>query len=124
MAKIVINSKIISKDNEITEFNVNGILKDNKITYYEEKSIVSILVCPKEIFLVKEDEEKKLELNFKKGKITHTNYLIKDLNFNINISTKTNELKLLDNGFIIKYELYMNGELSDVFKYTLEWRDL
>ena len=124
MAKIVINSKIISKDNEITEFNVNGILKDNKITYYEEKSIVSILVCPKEIFLVKEDEEKKLELNFKKGKITHTNYLIKDLNFNINISTKTNEFKLLDNGFIIKYELYMNGELSDVFKYTLEWRDL
>ena len=66
----------------------------------------------------------KIYLEFEKNKSIITKYVIKDLGIELKLESITKELVINDNNIIIEYDLYMNGEFSDRFKYELEWRDL
>ena len=66
----------------------------------------------------------KIYLEFEKNKSIITKYVIKDMGIEVKLESKTKELIINDNNIIIEYDLYMNGEFSDRFKYELEWSDL
>jgi hypothetical protein len=42
----------------------------------------------------------------------------------IKLESKTKKLIINDHNIEVEYDLFMNGEFSDSFKYELEWRDL
>lgn len=66
----------------------------------------------------------KIYLEFEKNKSIITKYVIKDMGIELKLESITKELVINDNNIIIEYDLYMNGEFSDRFKYELEWSDL
>lgn len=124
MSKIVINSNIKSNStNEILN-NKKAIMKDDKISYQDAGINTSINVKKEEITLIRENDEMKITLKFKKNKKINSFYEIKDLKLKIEVMVDTKTLSITNNSIKINYDLYMNGEFSDNFNYDLEWRDL
>lgn len=124
MSKIIINSNVFSKNEKERLTNVKAILKDGKITYKEDGVSVSITLLKNKIILVRENDDMKLNLEFEENKTLTTKYVIKDLGINIKVETKTKKILINNNSFEIEYELFMNGEFSDNFKYNVEWSGL
>lgn len=124
MTKININSKISSRENKLIKLTTKGIIKDNKITYFDNDTSVCILILPNEIKLIRENKENKINLIFKENENQETFCLLKDLNMNIKVQTITKYLKINKNSFDVKYELYFDGELSDIFDFNVEWSEI
>ena len=85
---------------------------------------MNIIYEDEKIFITRENNDVKIDLEFKKDQSLITKYHIKDINTIIKLETITKELSILDNRIYIKYDLYMNEEFSDSFEFELEWRDL
>ena len=124
MSKIIINERIYSSNGEENINNKKAILKDNKISYDRNGFIMNIIYEDEKIFITRENNDVKIDLEFKKDQSLITKYHIKDINTIIKLETITKELSILDNRIHIKYDLYMNEEFSDSFEFELEWRDL
>ena len=124
MSKIIINERINSSNGEENINNKKAILKDNKISYDRNGFIMNIIYEDEKIFITRENNDVKIDLEFKKDQSLITKYHIKDINTIIKLETITKELSILDNRIYIKYDLYMNEEFSDNFEFELEWRDL
>lgn len=124
MSKIKINSSISGKETEEYKISTNGIKNDNIITYKDDNSLVNIVLSENTISIKRENDEMHQTLKFEKNKENKTNYFIKELNMDIILKTKTNDLLITKDSIRIEYELYMNEEYSDVFTYFLEWSDL
>lgn len=124
MSKIKINSKIFGKESEEYKISVNGIKKDNIITYKDDNALVNIELSDAAISIKRENNEMTQTLKFEEKKENKTNYFIKEFNMDITLITKTKKLLIEKNSIKIEYELYMNEEYSDTFTYTLEWSDL
>ncbi len=124
MSKIIINERIYSSNGEENINNKKAILKDNKISYDRNGFIMNIIYEDEKIFITRENNDVKIDLEFKKNQSLITKYHIKDINTIIKLETITKELSILDNRIYIKYDLYMNEEFSDSFEFELEWRDL
>lgn len=124
MSKIIINERIYSSNGEENINNKKAILKDNKISYDRNGFIMNIIYEDEKIFITRENNDVKIDLEFKKDQSLITKYHIKDINTIIKLETITKELSILDNRIYIKYDLYMNEEFSDSFEFELEWRDL
>ncbi len=124
MSKIIINERINSSNVEENINNKKAILKDNKISYDRNGFIMNIIYEDEKIFITRENDDVKIDLEFKKDQSLITKYHIKDINTIIKLETITKELSILDNRIYIKYDLYMNEEFSDSFEFELEWRDL
>ena len=124
MSKIIINERIYSSNGEENINNKKAILKDNKISYDRDGFIMNIIYEDEKIFITRENNDVKIDLEFKKDQSLITKYHIKDINTIIKLETITKELSILDNRIYIKYDLYMNEEFSDSFEFELEWRDL
>ena len=124
MSKIIINERINSSNGEENINNKQAILKDNKISYDRNGFIMNIIYEDEKIFITRENNDVKIDLEFKKDQSLITKYHIKDINTIIKLETITKELSILDNRIYIKYDLYMNEEFSDSFEFELEWRDL
>lgn len=124
MSKVIINHNIKStKENDVLK-EKKGILKDNTITYNHKGVIIKITFLNNKVFFERENKDMKIYLEFEKNKSIITKYVIKDLGIELKLESITKELVINDNNIIIEYDLYMNGEFSDRFKYELEWRDL
>ena len=54
----------------------------------------------------------------------NSKYVIKDMGIEIKLESKTKNLIINDNKIMVEYDLFMNGEFSDSFKYEVEWSDL
>lgn len=124
MSKIIINSNVFSKNERERLNNVKAILKDGKITYKKDDINVSITLLKDKIILIRENDDMRLNLEFEKNKTLTTKYVIKELGIEIKVETKTKKLLINNNSFEIEYELFMNGEFSDNFNYSVEWSDL
>ena len=124
MSKIIINERINSSNGKENINNKKAILKDNKISYDRNGFIMNIIYEDEKIFITRENNDVKIDLEFKKDQSLITKYHIKDINTIIKLETITKELSILDNRIYIKYDLYMNEEFSDSFEFELEWRDL
>lgn len=124
MPKIIINSSVKSNNDEEILTNLKAILKDGLITYKKDGVNVSINIKDSSVILIRENEEMKITLEFKKNKRTNSFYDIKTLKLRIKVTVETKELVINSNSLSIKYDLYLNGEFSDSFNYNLEWRDL
>ena len=124
MFKIIINERINSSNGEENINNKKAILKDNKISYDRNGFIMNIIYEDEKIFITRENNDVKIDLEFKKDQSLITKYHIKDINTIIKLETITKELSILDNRIYINYDLYMNEEFSDSFEFELEWRDL
>lgn len=124
MSKIIINSNVFSKNEEERLTNVKAILKDGTINYKNNGVNVIVTLLKDKIILVRENDNMKLTLEFEENKNLITKYVIKDLEVEIKVETKTNRLIINNNNFEIEYELFMNDEFSDTFNYKVEWSEL
>lgn len=124
MSKIKVNSIIHSNNEEDVIVSCYGIKNDNLITYKDNSAFVNILLTKNFISITRENDEFKLKLCFKNNGKCTSDYFIKDISLNIEVLTNTKRLEIDDNKITIEYELFLNGELSDVFVYTMEWSDL
>lgn len=123
MSKIIINGLVSSKSNKETINNEKAIYKDNNITYKLNGVLVNIKLLDNRVLITRENDEMKLSLEFEEYKNISSKYLVKDLNLNIKVETKTKKLVMEDSKLEIEYDLYMNDEFSDSFTFNLEWRD-
>lgn len=124
MSKIIVNHNIKSTlENEEIK-NKKGILKDNTITYNYAGIMISVKIFKNKVFLERENEDVKICLEFEENKSIVTKYVIKDMKLEIKLESKTKKLIINDHNIEVEYDLFMNGEFSDSFKYELEWRDL
>ncbi len=124
MSKIKIKVAIFSKDEKPYIENKLAIKRDNNITYYDNGSLISLLIKQNKVILRKNNKDIKLNLEFEKDKSLTGFYFIKDLNIKIKAKAKTKKLKINDNSIKIEYDLFMNDEFSDSFIYNIEWSDL
>lgn len=124
MSKIIINGTVFSKNESERLTDVKAILKDGKINYKYNGVNVCVILLNDKVVLTRENDDMKLHLEFEENKRLITTYVIKKLGINIKVETKTKELCINNNGFSIKYDLFMNGEFSDTFDYNLEWSEL
>ena len=124
MSKIIISGTVFSKNESERLTDVKAILKDGKINYKYNGVSVCVILLNHKVVLTRENDDMKLHLEFEENKRLITTYVIKKLGINIKVETKTKELCINNNGFSIKYDLFMNGEFSDTFDYNLEWSEL
>ena len=124
MSKIIVNHNIKSTlENEEIK-NKKGILKDNTITYNYAGIMISVKIFKNKVFLERENEDVKICLEFEENKSIVTKYVIKDMKLEIKLESKTKDLIINYNKIMVEYDLFMNGEFSDSFKYEVEWSDL
>ena len=124
MSKIIVNHNIKSTlENEEIK-NKKGILKDNTITYNYAGIMISVKIFKNKVFLERENEDVKICLEFEENKSIVTKYVIKDMKLEIKLESKTKKLIINDHYIEVEYDLFMNGEFSDSFKYEVEWSDL
>ena len=107
MSKIIVNHNIKSTSSLEVVKDKKGILKDNIITYNHDGAMIKLKLLENKIFFERENKDVKIYLEFEKNKSIITKYII-----------------INDNNLMIEYDLFMNGEFSDSFKYELEWSDL
>ena len=124
MSKIMINGNIFSSNDKEYIKDIKAIKKDNTITYSKDGIKVKIQLLDNKVLLERENDNMKLNLEFEENKKLVSKYVIKDLNLNIKIETKTNRLIIDKNIIKAQYDLFMNGEFSDNFIFELEWSEL
>lgn len=124
MSKIMINGNIFSSNDKEYIKDIKAIKKDNTITYSKDGTKVKIQLLDNKVLLERENDNMKLNLEFEESKKLVSKYVIKDLNLNIKIETKTNRLIIDKNIIKAQYDLFMNGEFSDNFIFELEWSEL
>ncbi len=124
MSKIIINEQINSSNGKENINNKKAILKDNKISYERNGFIMKIIIDDEKIYVIRENNNVKINLEFKKDQSLTTKYIIKDMNTNVDLKTVTKKLSIQDNRICIEYDLYMNDKFSDNFEFKLEWRNL
>ena len=128
MSKIMINGNVFSSNDKEYIKDIKAIKKDNTITYSKDGIKVEIYKENKQdwnkVLLERENDNMKLNLEFEENKKLVSKYVIKDLNLNIKIETKTNRLIIDKNMIKAQYDLFMNGEFSDNFIFELEWSEL
>ena len=124
MSKIIVNHNIKSTSSTEVVKDKKGILKDNIITYNHNGVMIRLKLLENKIFFERENKDVKIYLEFEKNKSKITKYVIKDMGIEIKLESKTKNLIINDNKIMVEYDLFMNGEFSDSFKYEVEWSDL
>lgn len=124
MSKIIVNHNIKSTSSIEVVKDKKGILEDNIITYNHDGAMIKLKLLENKIFFERENKDVKIYLEFEKNKSIITKYIIKDMGIEIKLESKTKNIIINDNNLMIEYDLFMNGEFSDSFKYELEWSDL
>lgn len=124
MSKIIVNHNIKSTSSLEVVKDKKGILKDNIIIYNHDGAMIKLKLLENKIFFERENKDVKIYLEFEKNKSIITKYIIKDMGIEIKLESKTKNIIINDNNLMIEYDLFMNGEFSDSFKYELEWSDL
>lgn len=124
MSKIIVNHNIKSTFSLEVVKDKKGILKDNIITYNHNGVMIRLKLLENKIFFERENKDVKIYLEFEKNKSIITKYVIKDMGIEIKLESKTKNLIINDNKIMVEYDLFMNGEFSDSFKYEVEWSDL
>lgn len=124
MSKIIVNHNIKSTSSLEVVKDKKGILKDNIITYNHDGVMIKLKLLENKIFFERENKDVKIYLEFEKNKSIITKYVIKDMGIEIKLESKTKNLIINDNKITVEYDLFMNGEFSDSFKYEVEWSDL
>lgn len=124
MSKIIVNHNIKSTSSLEVVKDKKGILKDNIITYNHNGVMIRLKLLENKIFFERENKDVKIYLEFEKNKSKITKYVIKDMGIEIKLESKTKNLIINDNKIMVEYDLFMNGEFSDSFKYEVEWSDL
>lgn len=124
MSKIIVNHNIKSTSSLEVVKDKKGILKDNIITYNHNGVMIRLKLLENKIFFERENNDVKIYLEFEKNKSIITKYVIKDMGIEIKLESKTKNLIINDNKIMVEYDLFMNDEFSDSFKYEVEWSDL
>lgn len=121
MAKISINSKIKGALSDEVITSVSAIKNNNTITFNDNGTMVKIIFLESSINIIRENKDLRLSLLFEEGKNLESEYLIKELNSSMKVTTITKKLLLSEKKISIEYDLYINDEYSDNFIYHLEW---
>jgi len=116
MSKIIIKSYINSKEGKHT-FKGKGILKDNKITYYDGKVRTKIILD--NIISIEREEKYYIKMNLKES--IKLKGIYKTKYGNLNLETIAKKIKKEKNRLEITYDLIIDSQYIDTFKYILEF---
>lgn len=120
--KIIINSSIINSSENIFAENIIGNLDNNIITYISNKEDMKIEILDNAIKISRATKESNIALKLINSKNTKGQYEISGINKIIMLKIFTKKLIIDKNNIKAEYEIYINNELSDCFKFTLDWR--
>ena len=121
MARIHVSTKLNSSDNGITSYDGYGILKDDKIVFYEENIKVSIEYRDNTLNIERSSDEYRITLSFENSLTKDGMYDIKCDSMYIPISVMTNLLEVSDGNIHIEYSLELGGESQGNFVYDIEY---
>ena len=124
MSKIKIKWSINSVNSKSNKNYTNGIINNNMITYKDNTCLVNLFIENNIVKLRRECDEFNQELIFELDNNHMSSYYIKDMNLEVKLETLTNKLNIKDNKISIEYDLYMNDEFSDTFRYIIEWEKI
>ena len=123
MSKVIINSKLISKNDKDYLKDYKGLMNDNSIIYNHGGIQSKITIDGESVIIKRISKEADLTLSFKENKSLDTDYIIKDVGI-VKVTTNTKHLMIKENEIMIEYDIYMNGVYSDTFEYNLKWSDV
>ncbi len=114
--KVKGNLKNISENTEdlIETF---AIKNKNKITYHFNDTTYKITIIDNQLILIRENDEFTHKFIFDIDNITKSEYYIKELRTDIEMSIKTNKLIIDDKKIIIEYIIIDN---DNKYSYTLD----
>lgn len=123
MSKVIINSKLISKNDKDYLKDYKGLMNDNSIIYNHSGIQSKITIDGESVIIKRISKEADLTLSFKENESLDTDYIIKDVGI-VKVTTNTKHLMIKENEIMIEYDIYMNGVYSDTFEYNLKWSDV
>lgn len=122
--KLFIDFIIQNNDELIEEKSLVGTYKKNILSFKTTMDDIIITIKDNNIVMEKNNSDSLITFDFKKGKTTQTKYYIKQIDFYMDASVKTNVLKINDKNIYIEYELTLGQEKVGLFKYKVEMREL
>ena len=107
-------------DNELLEFEEKGIKIKNKIIYYNNNVKNTIKFSDKEIILIREGNDFLNTFVFNINK-SHSNYLLKENNYDIDLDVNTSIMNVSDNSIYVKYLIV---ETKCEYEFKIETSDI
>ena len=101
------------KENENIVFNNNvfyGVKTGNKITYQEDKIMVTILISDNKIIVKRVENDYQILLEFEQQKNNTSKYFINNDNLWLPLDTFTDKILVDDSSIRIKYELKLDNK--------------
>ena len=117
MSKVNIKAKLLNKtSNETYNINTKGIKNNNKITFYDNDILNTIIIDSDNILVERKNNEYTISLDFSKEKGIYKTKddLVLDFMIKINYIIKKEEFIEID------YIIYMDDEIS--YNYTIDCR--
>ena len=107
-------------ENELLEFDVNGIKNKNKIVYSCDNVKYTVKISENEIILIREGSDflNTFIFNSRKSK---SNYLLKNINYDVDIDIVTLSFINMNNTICIKYRVL---DTNCDYEYKIEMSDL
>ena len=113
MNKKKIHIKLIT-NGVVDEYNLLGTVEDNVIKYKESNKLQSSLSFDiKKCILIKDNIDYKIELKFKKNKMTTSKIYLKKDDKNLDLDVETIDLDISDNNIYVKYKILASSEIVE-----------
>lgn len=107
--KCVINLE--EKENTVFDNKVfYGVKIGNKITYQEDKIMVTIFACDNKIIMKRVDNDYQILLEFEEGKKSIGKYFINNGNLWLPLDTFTDKILVDDSSIRIEYQLKLDNK--------------
>lgn len=121
MAKIKLRTVLENKtENKFFNSEVNAILEENKIKYFDNKVMVIVEKKNDGIIIYRKCDEYDIILPLQLNKRTKGNYIINSLG-NLDLDIETSFLEINDKNFKVDYKMIVDKESVSEFSFTVEY---
>ncbi len=103
------------------EYEIDGIKKDNKLTFYEDDIKVEIVIYDDCVLMKRSNFSYTIDFKFKLNDKLKVKHIINDYNFQIDYDILTSQLNILDTSLDIIYILTNNNQRLGKFNYKIRW---
>jgi len=121
MAKVHISTVLNSSENGITKYDGYGVLKDNRLTFYDDKIKVVIEYNNNTLNLERSNDEYRIVLPFEISLTKEGIYDIKCDSIQIPVKVTTNNLCIEDGLIHVEYSLLLGDTSQGDFVYDIEY---
>lgn len=120
----LVDFNIQNNEEQFSKNNIEARYKDNELSFKYDNESIKIKINKDNIIIQKENSESLLTFNFIENKKENCEYLIKELNFYLDMKVLTNKLLIKENSIYIEYELWIQDEYSGKFIYEINIKEM